>query len=79
MTIRCFRGKTARFLRAAVDRGKGPKTAALVYQNLPEAEFKATLLGAGLPDGFAGLLACRQHDFSGPLPALDALHNIPSE
>lgn len=29
----------------------------VVYQNLPEAEFKAALLGAGLPEGFAGLLA----------------------
>ncbi|PKO43577.1 MAG: NAD(P)-dependent oxidoreductase [Betaproteobacteria bacterium HGW-Betaproteobacteria-4] len=29
----------------------------VVYQNLPEAEFKAALVGAGLPDGFAGLLA----------------------
>lgn len=29
----------------------------IVYQNLPEAEFKAVLVGAGLPEGFAGLLA----------------------
>lgn len=29
----------------------------VVYQNLPEAEFKAALVGAGLPEGFAGLLA----------------------
>lgn len=29
----------------------------VVYQNLPEAEFKAALVGAGLPDAFAGLLA----------------------
>ncbi len=27
------------------------------YQNLPEADFKAALLGAGLPEGLAGLLA----------------------
>ena len=29
----------------------------VVYQNLAEPEFKAALLGAGLPEGFAGLLA----------------------
>jgi len=29
----------------------------VVYRNLPEPEFKAALLGAGLPEGFAGLLA----------------------
>jgi NAD(P)H dehydrogenase (quinone) len=27
------------------------------YNNLPEADFKAALLGAGLPEGLAGLLA----------------------
>jgi len=30
---------------------------AVTYQDLPEAEFKAALVGAGLPDGFAALLA----------------------
>ena len=30
---------------------------AVAYQNLPESEFKAALLGAGLPDGLATLLA----------------------
>lgn len=30
---------------------------AVAYQNLPETEFKAALIGAGLPEGFAGLLA----------------------
>jgi len=30
---------------------------AVVYNNLPEAEFKSILLGAGLPEGIAGLLA----------------------
>lgn len=30
---------------------------AVVYQNLPESEFKADLLGAGLPEGLATLLA----------------------
>lgn len=29
----------------------------VVYQNLPEAAFKASLIGAGLPDGIAALLA----------------------
>lgn len=29
----------------------------VVYRNLPEAEFRAALIGAGLPDGFATLLA----------------------
>lgn len=29
----------------------------VVYQDLPEAEYKAALLGFGLPEGFAGLLA----------------------
>lgn len=29
----------------------------LVYQNLPEAEFKAVLLAAGLPEGLAALLS----------------------
>jgi len=29
----------------------------VAYQNLPEAEFKAVLLSAGLPEGLAGLLA----------------------
>ena len=29
----------------------------VVYQNLSEADFKAALLGAGLPEGFAALLA----------------------
>ena len=29
----------------------------VAYQNLPESEFKAALLGAGLPDGLATLLA----------------------
>ncbi|TXT25316.1 MAG: NmrA family protein [Rhodocyclaceae bacterium] len=29
----------------------------VVYKNLPEVEFKAALVGAGLPEGFAGLLA----------------------
>ncbi|MFB0710219.1 SDR family oxidoreductase [Buttiauxella noackiae] len=29
----------------------------VVYQNLPEADFKAALLGAGLPEGLAELLA----------------------
>lgn len=29
----------------------------VVYQNLPEADFKAALLGAGLPEGLAALLA----------------------
>jgi NAD(P)H dehydrogenase (quinone) len=29
----------------------------VAYQNLPEAEFRAALIGAGLPDAFAGLLA----------------------
>lgn len=29
----------------------------VVYQNLPEADFKGALLGAGLPDPIAGLLA----------------------
>lgn len=30
---------------------------AVAYQNLPEADFKAALLGAGLPEGLATLLA----------------------
>jgi len=30
---------------------------AVAYQNLPESEFKAALLGAGLPEGLATLLA----------------------
>lgn len=30
---------------------------AVAYQNLPESDFKAALLGAGLPDGLATLLA----------------------
>ena len=30
---------------------------AVAYQNLPEADYKAALLGAGLPEGLAGLLA----------------------
>jgi len=30
---------------------------AVAYQNLPEADFKAALLGAGLPEGLAALLA----------------------
>ena len=30
---------------------------AMAYQNLPEAEFKAILVGAGLPEGLAALLA----------------------
>lgn len=29
----------------------------VVYRNLPEAEYKAVLVGAGLPEGLAGLLA----------------------
>ncbi|OAT32993.1 NADPH-quinone oxidoreductase [Buttiauxella ferragutiae ATCC 51602] len=29
----------------------------VVYQNLPEADFKAALLGAGLPEGLAAMLA----------------------
>lgn len=29
----------------------------VVYKNLPEAEYKAALIGVGLPEGFAGLLA----------------------
>ena len=29
----------------------------VAYQNLPETEFKRALIGAGLPEGFAGLLA----------------------
>lgn len=30
---------------------------AIVYKDLPEAEFKAALVGAGVPEGFAALLA----------------------
>ena len=30
---------------------------AIAYNNLPEAEFKGVLVGAGLPEGLAGLLA----------------------
>lgn len=41
-------------LAAEVGRQSGKP---VVYQNLPEAEFKAALVGAGLPDAFAGLLA----------------------
>ena len=29
----------------------------VVYRDLPESEFKAALIGAGLPEGFAGLLS----------------------
>ena len=29
----------------------------IAYQNLPEAEYKAILVGAGLPEGLASLLA----------------------
>ena len=41
-------------LAAEISRQTG-KT--VTYQNLPEAEFKAVLLGVGLPEGVAGLLA----------------------
>ncbi|WP_374479335.1 SDR family oxidoreductase [Zoogloea sp.] len=41
-------------LAAEIARQSG-KTVA--YQNLPEADFKAALLGAGLPEGLAALLA----------------------
>ncbi|MBG0810189.1 SDR family oxidoreductase [Methylosinus sp. H3A] len=39
---------------AAIGEASGRK---IVYQNLPEADFTAALVGAGLPDGFAALLA----------------------
>lgn len=41
-------------LAAEITRQSG-KT--VIYQDLPEADFKAALLGAGLPEGLAGLLA----------------------
>jgi NAD(P)H dehydrogenase (quinone) len=41
-------------LAAEISRQSG-KT--LTYQNLPEADFKAALVGAGLPEAIAGLLA----------------------
>lgn len=47
-------GWTLAELTAELSRQSG-KT--VVYQNLPEAEFKAALLGAGLPEGLAALLA----------------------
>lgn len=39
---------------AAIGEAAGRK---IDYQNLPEADFAAALVGAGLPDGFAALLA----------------------
>lgn len=48
------RGWTLAELAQEVSRQSG-KT--VVYQNLSEAEFKAALLGAGLPEGFAAMLA----------------------
>lgn len=48
------RGWTLAELAEEVSRQSG-KT--VVYQNLSEAEFKAALLGAGLPEGFAAMLA----------------------
>lgn len=41
-------------LAAEITRQSG-KT--VVYKNLPEADFKGALMGAGLPEAFAGLLA----------------------
>lgn len=41
-------------LSAEISRQSG---AAVHYQNLPEADFKGALLGAGLPEGLAGPLA----------------------
>lgn len=41
-------------LAAEITRQSGK---AVAYQNLPEADFKAALLGAGLPEGLATLLA----------------------
>lgn len=41
-------------LAAEITRQSGK---AVVYQNLPEADFKGALLGAGLPEPIAGLLA----------------------
>jgi NAD(P)H dehydrogenase (quinone) len=35
----------------------GQSGKAVAYQNLPEADFKAALVGAGLPDGLATMLA----------------------
>ncbi|GAB4062174.1 SDR family oxidoreductase [Uliginosibacterium sediminicola] len=32
----------------------------VIYRDLPEADYKAALLGAGLPEGFAGLLAASE-------------------
>lgn len=48
------RGWTLGELAAEVSRQSG-KT--VVYQNLSEADFKAALLGAGLPEGLAAMLA----------------------
>ena len=48
------RGWTLAELAAEVSKQSG-KT--VVYQNLAEADFKAALLGAGLPEGLAALLA----------------------
>ncbi|MCT4707927.1 SDR family oxidoreductase [Enterobacteriaceae bacterium H16N7] len=48
------RGWTLAELAEEVSRQSG-KT--VVYQNFSEAEFKAALLGAGLPEGFAAMLA----------------------
>ncbi|BDU70185.1 NAD(P)-dependent oxidoreductase [Geothrix oryzae] len=45
---------TLRELTAELSRQSGK---AVAYQNLPEAEFKAILLGAGLPEAIASLLA----------------------
>lgn len=48
------RGWTLAELAAEVARQSGKN---IVYQNLPEADFKAALLGAGLPEGLAAMLA----------------------
>lgn len=48
------RGWTLTELAAEVSKQSG-KT--IVYQNLAEADFKAALLGAGLPEGLAAMLA----------------------
>ena len=37
----------------------------LPYQNLPEAEFAAILVSAGLPEGFAGMLAAVDVEVAG--------------
>jgi NAD(P)H dehydrogenase (quinone) len=48
------RGWTLAELAEEVSKQSGRKVA---YQNLAEADFKAALLGAGLPDGLAAMLA----------------------